>query len=99
MTMAAGVAGVPNLSMDREEVALKPSTTQTVTISNTGSAPMTLFLLGKPTGIEASFDHPRVEPGKKAVLSVHAAAEAASGMLIVGVTETRAMTSLPITVK
>jgi hypothetical protein len=98
MTMEAG-GDAPGFSLDRTEVALKPSTTEAVRIANTSSAPMTLFLLGKLPGIEAAFDHARIAPGEKAVLSIHAAAEAKGGTLIVGVTETKAMISLPVTVK
>jgi hypothetical protein len=99
MMMGGGGGGAPEVSMDRTEVALKPSTTQAITIANISSAPVTLFLLGKLPGIEAAFDRPRIGPGEKAVLSIHAAAEATGGMLIVGVTETNAMISIPVTVK
>jgi hypothetical protein len=99
MAGAGGGGGVPGFSMDRTEVALKPSTTEQVTIANTSSAPMTLFILGRLPGIEAAFDRPRIEPGEKAVLSIHAAAGAAGGALLIGVTETKAMITLPVTVR
>jgi hypothetical protein len=94
-----GAGGVPTFSMDRSEVAVKPSTTEVVTIANTGSAPMTLFVLGTLPGIEAAFDNPRIEPHGKAKLSIHATTAAAGGALVIGVTETKAMISLPVTVK
>jgi hypothetical protein len=92
-------AGVPHFSMDRTEVVLSGSATGKVAITNTSSAPMTLFLLGKIPGIEARFDQPAIKPGEKAVLSIQAGAGAKDGMLLIGVAETKAMMPLPITVK
>jgi len=99
MAMAMTAGGAPGFKIDPAEVTLKPSATQTVTISNPTSAPMTLFLAGGIAGIEAAFDHSRIGPGEKAVLSIHAAAGATGGVLLVGVTETKAMITLPVAVK
>jgi hypothetical protein len=89
----------PQFSMAPASVVVKPSSTQKVTITNESSAPMTLFVLGQLPGIETSFDHPQIQPRAKAVLSVHAAAGAKDGVLLIGVSETRAVTALPVTVK
>jgi hypothetical protein len=98
-TMTPGGAVLPAFTMDRSQVTLKPSTTEAVTISNTGSGPMTLFVLGKLAGIDAALDRSRIGPGEKAILSIHAAADAEGGALLIGVTETKGMTTLTVTVK
>jgi hypothetical protein len=97
--MGVGEATAPHFSLNRESVVLAPSTTEKVTITNDSSAPMTLFILGKVPGIETTFDRPLIQPGEKAVLSLQAAAAAKSGTLLIGVTETKAMVSLPVFVK
>jgi hypothetical protein len=97
--MGVGESSKPQFNMDRAQVTLKPSTTEKVTITNASSAPMTLFLLGKLTGIEATFDHPLIQPGEKAVLSLQASAGAKDGVLVIGVTETKAVASLQVFVK
>jgi hypothetical protein len=97
--MGVGEATAPHFSVNRESVVLAPSTTEKVTITNDSSAPMTLFILGKLPGIETTFDRPLIQPGEKAVLSLQAAAGAKSGTLLIGVTETKAMVSLPVFVK
>jgi hypothetical protein len=97
--MGVGEISAPNFTMDRDSVVLKPSTTEKVMIANDSSAPMTLFVLGKLPGIEAAFDHQKIKPGEKAVLSLRAGATAKSGTLLIGVTETKAMTGLLVTVK
>lgn len=98
-TMGTGIGGAPAFSMDKTEVTLKPSTTATVTITNSSAAPMTLFLVGKFPGVEGTLDRSKIAPGEKAVLSIHAAAGATGGPLVIGVAETNAMITLPVTVK
>lgn len=97
--MGAGESSAPQFSLDRSAVVLKPSTTEKVTITNASSAPMTLFVLGKLPGVETTFDHPLIKPGEKAVLSLQAGKEAKAGILVIGVTETKSMVSLPVSVK
>lgn len=97
--MGTGEGAVPKLILDQSDVTLKASGTQKVTLTNTGSAPMTLFLLGKLPGIEATFDHATLKEGERAVLSIKAGKGAKNGNLLIGVTETKEMTSLPVFVK
>ncbi len=99
-SMVPAGAGKPEFSLDRSSVTLKRLGTETVTVSNASPAPMTLFLLGKLRGIDAAFDRPRIGPGEKAVLSIHATgAEATGGALIIGVLENQAMINITVTVK
>jgi hypothetical protein len=97
--MGAGEASAPQFTLDPTEVAIKPSTTEKVIIANASSAPMTLFVLGKLPGIEAALDRTLIQPGEKTVLAIHAAAEATGGALLIGITSTRAMIKLPVTVR
>jgi len=97
--LGAAESTAPQFNMDPAEVAMKPSTAVRVTIASTSSEPITLFLLGNLPGIEAAFDRALVRPGEKTVLTIHAAAGAKSGALLIGVTETKAMITLPITVR
>jgi hypothetical protein len=97
--MGMGEGGAPKLTVDPPEVKLSASSAQKVTITNTGSSPMTLFLLGKIPGVEATFDHATIKEGEKAILSIHAAKSAKDGTLLIGVTETKEMISLPVFVR
>jgi hypothetical protein len=97
--MGTGEGAAPKLSLDRPDVTLKASATEKVTITNAGAAPMTLFLLGKLPGIEATFDQTTIKEGERAVLSIKAAKGAKSGNLLIGVTETKEMISVPVFVK
>ena len=93
-------AGKAEFSLDRPAVTLSRQGTEKVTVSNNGSSPMTLFLLGKLPGIDAAFDRPRIGPGEKSVLSIHATgAEARGGALVIGVLETQAMINLVVSIK
>jgi hypothetical protein len=57
-------------------------------ITNTAPGPVTLSIYSKPPGVEAKLDHELVSAGQKAVLSVHAAAGARPGRIVLKVHET-----------
>ena len=99
MQLAAQAAPSGNLRPDHDNVVLAPSSTEKVVFTNASQAPMSLFMLGKLDGIETSFDHAQIAPGEKAVVSIKAGPQARSGQLLVGVTETHEIISIPVYVK
>jgi len=99
MQLGAEAAPSGNLRLDRVNLTLGPSSSDRVTISNGGKGTMTLFILGKLNDVEATFDHPVLKSGEKAILTLKTGAEPKGGVLLIGVNETHEIVSLPVLVK
>lgn len=97
--MGAGEQVIPQFRVDRASVTVQQASSEKVTITNGGSAPMDLFVLGKLAGVETTLDRTRINPGEKAVLTIRAAAGAKDGMLVIGAGDNQGMMTLPVTVK
>jgi len=98
------IPGTPDFAMnlvkpDTKLLVVKAgdSADATVTITNTAHGPATLTIEGKPQGVEAKLNHGLLSAGEKAVLSVHAAADAKPGRILVRVHETQEL--IPIEVR
>jgi hypothetical protein len=73
---------------DTKLLEVKAGESAEVAITNTAHGPATLSIDGKPQGVEATLDHEVLTAGQKAVLSVHAAAGAHAGRILVRIHET-----------
>jgi hypothetical protein len=84
---------------DRDSVTLEPGATETVHISNSSPGSMTVYVLGELAGVEAKFDHTKVESGDKAVLTLHAGPGAKSGTIQVRVDPVGKIIPIQVSVK
>ncbi len=99
-SLPAAFSSVPSLAMvklENDSVAILPGASAEVSIANIARGPVTLSIDSKPVGVEARLDHELLSAGQKAVLSVHAAAGARPGRIVLRVHETGAL--IPIEVK
>ncbi len=87
------------LHLDRSSVSIAPSSSEKIGITNGGQGPMTFFILGGVGGVVATFEPPSIKPGEKAVLTLKAGPNAKSGPLLIGVTETKEIVSVPVAIK
>ena len=98
-TAGGGAASAPLFSADHADVTLKGTAVEKVTITNNGQTEMSFFILGELPNVSAKFDKTQIKAGEKCVLSMQAKAGAKDGMLLIGVTGTRQMLALPVTIK
>jgi len=99
MQLGAGPAASGHLELDRSSVTLAASSSEKVTITNRGQTPISLVALGKVEGVQTEFDHPTIQPGEKAVLTLKAGPDAKGGMLLLGVDGSSEIVSLSVAIK
>ena len=86
------------IRLDKDAVSLKAGESAEVTISNSAPGPMAVSLPSPLKGIEGKFDVASVPAGGKAVLTLHAAKGAKSGVLNVQVEQTLQLLPIRITI-
>ena len=99
MQLGAAPPASGHMQLDRSSVTIAASSSEKVTITNRGQTPISLVTLGKVEGVQAEFDHPAIQPGEKAVLTLKASPNARGGMLLVGVDGSSEIVSLSVAIK
>jgi hypothetical protein len=84
---------------ESKAIEVKAGSQAEVTFTNTASGLLSLAVQARPDGVDASFDHPQLNAGGKAVLTVKAAKGAKTGTIAVKVLQTNEVIAIALTVK
>ena len=87
------IPATPDFALNRvrpetKSLAVQAGASVEDAITNTAPGPATLSIESKPAGVEVKLDHELLSAGQKAVLSVHAAAGAHPGRIVLRIHET-----------
>jgi hypothetical protein len=86
------------IQLDKGAVSLKAGESAEVTITNGAPGPISLSVTGALTGLETKLDKSTLPAGGKAVLTLHAAKGAKSGVLNVQVQQTMQLLPVQVTI-
>jgi hypothetical protein len=98
------IPATPDFALNRvkpesNSLFVRPRRSVEDAITNTAPGPATLSIESKPQGVEAKLDHELLAAGQKAVLSVHAGADALSGRIQLRIHETGELIVIELNVR